>query len=161
MARHRRIIRASAPRGLSTMNGILAAVRKPDPGRPTAVIRILLGLLFLSTGLMKILVPDLRAAFSGQLTAASIPFHGLNMWVVPVAEVLVGLLLFAGLYSRLAAFAAAIMMFIATYVHLVVHDPALFPLQPEAPTIPIVALVLCAYVVWRGGGSWSADLRSS
>ena len=143
------------------MNGILAAVRKTTPGRPPGVVRVLLGVLFLSTGLMKILVPDLRAAFSGQLTAASIPFHGLNMAFVPAAEVLVGLLLLAGLYSRLAAVAAVIMMLVATYVHLVVHDPALFPLQPEAPTIPIVALVLCAYVVWRGGGSWSADLRSA
>ncbi len=143
------------------MNRILAPLRKTNPGRPPGVIRILLGLLFLSTGLMKILVPDLRAAFSGQLTEASIPFHGLNMWVVPVAEVLAGLLLLAGLYSRMAAFAAASMMIVATYVHLVVHDPDLFPLQPQAPTIPIVALVLCAYVLWRGGGSWSADLRST
>ena len=142
------------------MNSILAALRKTNPGRPTGVVRVLLGFLFLSTGLMKILVPDLRAAFSGQLTAASIPFHGLNLWVVPVAEVLAGLFLLAGLYTRLAAAAAAGMMVVATYVHLVVHDPDLFPLQPEAPTIPIVALVLCAYVLWRGGGSWSADLRS-
>ena len=143
------------------MNRILVPLRKTDPRRPPGVIRILLGLLFLSTGLMKILVPDLRAAFSGQLTEASIPFHGWNMWVVPVAEILVGVLLLAGLYSRMAAFAAAIMMIVATYVHLVVHDPDLFPLQPQAPTIPIVALVLCAYVLWRGGGSWSADLRST
>ena len=142
------------------MNSILAALRKTSPGRPTGVVRVLLGFLFLSSGLMKILVPDLRAAFSGQLTAASIPFHGLNMWVVPVAEVLAGLFLFAGLYTRLAAAAAAGMMVVATYVHLVVHDPDLFPLQPEAPTIPIVALILCVYVLWRGAGSWSADLRS-
>jgi len=143
------------------MSRILVAVRKTVPGRPPAVVRILLGLLFLTTGLMKILVPDLRAAFSGQLTAASIPFHEWNMWVVPVAEVLAGILLLVGLYSRMAAFAAATMMVVATYVHLVVHDPDLFPLQPEAPTIPIVALLLCAFVLWRGGGSWSADLRST
>ncbi len=83
------------------------------------------------------------------------------MWVVPVAEVLAGILLLVGLYSRMAALAAATMMIVATYVHLVVHDPDLFPLQPEAPTIPIVALLLCGYVLWRGGASWSADLRST
>lgn len=51
------------------------------------------------------------------------------------------------------------MMVVATYVHFVVHNPELFPLQPEAPTIPFVALALCAYVLWVGGGSWSVDLR--
>jgi hypothetical protein len=40
-----------------------------------------------------------------------------------------------------------------------VHDPALFPLQPESPIIPIIALILLAWVLWAGGGSWSLDLQ--
>ncbi len=142
------------------MSVVLDRLRDTRPSTPLAIVRILLGLLFLMTGLMKLFVPELRAAFSGQLTAAAIPAHSLNMWLVPLAETGMGLALIAGLLSRLASLAAMGTMVVATYVHLVVHDPELFPLQPEAPIIPLIALVLCAWILWAGGGSWSADLRS-
>ncbi len=138
----------------------LGRLRATQPSMPLAIVRVLLGVLFLMTGLMKLFVPDLRAAFSGQLTAAAIPAHSLNMWFVPLAEVVMGSALIAGFLSRLASLTAIGMMVVATYVHLVVHDPDLFPLQPEAPIIPLIALVLCAWVLWAGGGSWSADLYS-
>ncbi len=138
----------------------LGRLRATQPSMPLAIVRVLLGVLFLMTGLMKLFVPDLRAAFSGQLTAAAIPAHSLNMWFVPLAEVVMGSALIAGFLSRLASLTAIGMMVVATYVHLVVHDPDLFPLQPEAPIIPLIALVLCAWVLWGGGGSWSADLYS-
>jgi hypothetical protein len=41
-------------------------------------------------------------------------------------------------------------MAVATYVHLVVHDPALFPLQPTAPVIPAVVMILSVYVLVTG-----------
>lgn len=138
----------------------LERLRATQPGTPIAIVRVLLGVLFLMTGLMKLFAPELRAAFSGQLTAAAIPAHSLNMWLVPLAEVLMGSALVAGFLSRLASLMGIGMMMVATYVHLVVDDPDLFPLQPEAPIIPLIALVLCAWVLWAGGGSWSADLYS-
>lgn len=140
-------------------NDILSRLRQTRASNSAAAIRILLGLLFLSTGVMKFAVPDLREAFSGQLTAAGIPFHSLNMWVVPAAEIGVGVLFVLGFLSRLASLSTIVMMAVATYVHLVVDDPALFPLQPEEPIIPIVATALNLYVLWIGGGSRSLDLR--
>jgi putative oxidoreductase len=110
---------------------------------------------------MKLAVPDLRAAFSGQLTAAGIPFHSLNMWVVPAGEIGVGVLFILGFLSRLASLLVMVMMAVATYVHLVVDDPTLFPLQPEEPIIPIITIALCLYLLWMGGGSWSLDLGVS
>lgn len=135
-------------------------LRETQPNPAVAIVRILLGVLFLMTGIMKLFVPELRAAFSGQLTAAAIPAHSLNMWFVPLAETGMGLALIAGFLSRLVSLAAMGTMVVAAYVHLVVHDPDLFPLQPEAPIIPLIALALCAWVLWAGAGSWSADLRS-
>ena len=134
--------------------------RETRPSTPLAIVRILLGLLFLTTGMMKLFVPELRAAFSGQLAAAAIPAHNLNMWFVPLAETGMGLALIAGFLSRLASLAAMSTMVVATYVHVVVDDPDLFPLQPEAPIIPLIALVMCAWVLWAGSGSWSVDLLS-
>jgi uncharacterized membrane protein YphA (DoxX/SURF4 family) len=108
---------------------------------------------------MKFAVPDLRAAFSGQLSAAGIPFHSLNMWVVPAAEIGVGIFFILGFLSRIASLFAIVMMVVATYVHLVVDDPGLFPLQPKEPIIPTIAIALCLYLLWSGSGSWSLDLR--
>jgi len=49
-------------------------------------------------------------------------------------------------------------MTVATYVHVVVDDPSLFPLQPSEPIIPLAVIAMCVYLLWRGGGSWSKDL---
>ncbi len=122
-------------------------------------VRIALGILFLMTGLMKLFIPELRAAFSGQLTAANIPFHAFNMWFVPLTETAVGLLLLLGLFSRIGGLIIIGLMLVATYVHLVVNDPTLFPLQPTEPIIPVIAIGAAVYVLWRGGGAWSADLK--
>ncbi len=142
------------------MKDTLTGLRHTRASAFAGAIRILLGLLFLSTGVMKFAVPDLRAAFSGQLTAAAIPFHSLNMWVVPAVEIGVGVFFILGFLSRLASLAAIVMMAVATYVHLVVDDPALFPLQPESPIIPLIAIALCVSVLRVGSGSWSLDLRA-
>ena len=53
----------------------------------------------------------------------------MNLWLVPLAEVGIGLLLLAGLLARLASLMAIGMMIVATYVHLAVYDPALSPLD--------------------------------
>jgi len=127
---------------------------------PLAVIRVLLGILFLMTGFMKLLVPMLQDAFAGQLAAAGIPMIALNMWVVPISEVVVGAFLLFGILARPAALAILPMMVVATYVHLVVTDHSLFPLQPKPPIIPIVAIVLALIVLVRGAGAWSWDVKS-
>jgi uncharacterized membrane protein YphA (DoxX/SURF4 family) len=124
------------------------------------VLRLLLGGLFVMTGLMKLLVPVLGEAFSGQLLAANIPFYTFNIWFVPVAEVVVGVFLLLGLFARIGSLVTINMMLVATYVHLVVDNPNLFPLQPEEPIIPLAAIAVAAYIVWRGGGAWSIDLRA-
>ena len=72
-----------------------------------------------------------------------------------------GALLLVGAYARLAAIVVVGIMSVATYVHVGVDDPSLFPLQPSEPIIPIVVVVLTAYLLWRGAGAWSSDLRAS
>ena len=139
----------------------LGAVRSTTDDKILGILRLLLGGMFVMTGLMKLFVPVLGQAFSGQLIAANIPFYTFNVWFVPITEVVVGALLLLGLFSRIGSLVAINMMLVAAYVHLVVDNPALFPLQPEEPIIPLIALALGAYVLWRGGGAWSIDLRLS
>jgi uncharacterized membrane protein YphA (DoxX/SURF4 family) len=142
----------------SEMKEILRSLQKTQASNTAFAVRTMLGILFLMTGIMKFAVPVLRLAFSGQLDAAGIPFHSLNMWVVPATEVAIGVFFTVGLFSRLASVVAIMTMLVATYVHLVAHDPTLFPLQPEAPIIPIIVIVLSLYVLWKGSGSRSIDL---
>lgn len=139
---------------------MLRKVRSTEDDKTAGVVRIVLGFLFLATGSMKLLVPMLWRAWSGQLTQAGIPFYTFNLWFVPVAEILTGVILVIGFFTRLGSLVVIIMMMVATYVHLVVEDPSFFPLQPEEPIIPIFALAMAVFVVWRGGGAWSLDLRS-
>jgi len=124
-------------------------------------LRILLGVLFFIAGILKVVVPSLGQAFSGQLIAASIPLRGFILFTFPIVEMVLGVLLVIGFHSRLSAAAAAGSMVVATYVHVAVEDPSLFPLQPVEPIGPLMLLAMAIYVLWRGGGAWSIDLREA
>ncbi len=136
-------------------------VRRTQSDNVARGVRLALGALFVMTGAMKLVVPMLAVAWAGQLAAAAIPLAELNRWVVPVIEIGVGVALLIGFYTRIATLLVLNIMVVATYVHVVVTDPALFPLQPAEPIIPAVVMLLSLYLVVKGGGSWSLDLRAS
>ncbi len=104
-------------------------IRRTQPDGVARSIRVVLGVLFVMTGAMKLVVPMLSVAWAGQLAAANIPLPELNRWVVPFIEMAVGVALLVGFYTRIATLLVLNIMAVATYVHLVVHDPALLPLQ--------------------------------
>ena len=135
-------------------------VRRTSNNRLAGVMRLLLALIFLMTGVMKLLVPMLADAWSGQLLAADLPLYAVSRWTVPFLEVALGAALAAGLLVRPAVVVVTGIMVVATYVHVVVDDPSLFPLQPSAPVIPLIVIAMCAYLLWRGAGAWSLDLRA-
>jgi uncharacterized membrane protein YphA (DoxX/SURF4 family) len=126
-----------------------------------AVTRLLVAMIFLMTGPMKLLFPRLAEAWSSQLLAAEIPFYTLSRWSVPFLELFIGILLTVGIYVRPTAALAIVIMIVATYVHIVVDDPALFPLQPSEPIIPIVLIVMCLVLLRLGAGAWSMDGKAS
>ena len=136
-------------------------VRSTRSNGVARAIRVVLGVLFVMTGAMKLVVPTLAVAWAGQLVAANIPLPEINRVVVPFVEIGVGVALLVGFYTRIAALLVLNIMVVATYVHLVVHDPALFPLQPAQPIIPVVVMILAVYVLLKGGGSGSLDLRAT
>ena len=136
-------------------------VRRTTDDSLAGAVRMALGALFLMTGVMKLAVPMLGEAFSGQLAAASIPLILLVKWAVPLVEIGAGLALLVGVFTRVVAAVIIGIMAVAAYVHLVVDDPAMFPLQPNEPVVPLAVMVMAAYLVWRGGGSGSVDLRDA
>ena len=133
--------------------------RKTTNDKVGGTLRIVAGVIFLMAGVLKIAVPSLGAAFAGQISAASIPFPELVEHSFPVVEAVLGILLLVGLHARISALIAAISMLVATYVHIVVDDPSLFPLQPIEPIGPLMLLSMLLYTVFRGAGAWSVDLK--
>ena len=136
-------------------------LRKTSHDKIGGVLRILLGTLFFLAGIMKVLFPHLGQAFSGQLVAANIPLHGIVLFAFPIVEMAIGVFLALGFHARLSATAAAVSMVVATYVHLAVEDPSLFPMQPIEPVGPLMLLAMALYLMWRGGGAWSIDLKEA
>ena len=139
----------------------LDSIRRTSDNKVAATIRFLLALLFLMTGPMKLLVPRLAEAWSGQLLAANLPFYLLTLRTVPYVELALGVILALGIFVRPAVVVVIGMMLLATYVHLVVDDPSLFPLQPSEPIIPLVVIAMSVYVLLRGPGAWSLDLKAT
>jgi uncharacterized membrane protein YphA (DoxX/SURF4 family) len=138
---------------------MLDSLRKTSRDRLGGALRILVGLLFFMAGILKIVVPSLGEAFSGQLVAANIPLKEFVLYTFPVIEAVLGVLLLVGFHARISASVAAASMFVATYVHIVIDDPSLFPLQPIEPIGPLVLLAMLIYTVIRGAGAWSIDLK--
>lgn len=139
----------------------LATLRSTNDSNLAAIIRLLLAFLFLMTGPMKLLVPSLAEAWSGQLLAAKLPFYVLTLTAVPYVELALGILLALGIFTRPAVVVVIGIMLSATYVHLVVNDSSLFPLQPSEPIIPLVVIVMSIYLFLRGAGAWSLDLKAA
>lgn len=137
----------------------LSDVRRTSDDSFAGAIRMALGALFLMTGVMKLAVPLYAEAFAGQLSAARLPLIPLLLWLVPLTEIVAGLVLLVGALTRVVALLIISIMFAAAYVHLVVPDPDMFPLQPHEPVVPLAVILMASYLVWRGGGSGSVDLR--
>jgi len=136
------------------------SLRETSADKLAGGLRIFLGVLFVMTGAMKLVVPMLAEAWSGQLLAAQLPLYEVNVRLVPFAEIAVGIVLLIGFQTRVASAVVIGIMVVATYVHVVVDDPSLFPLQPSEPVIPLVVIAMCAYLLWRGGGAGSLDLKA-
>lgn len=136
-------------------------IRATTDNKLLGVIRVFLGVVFFSTGVMKFIVPALAEAWSQQLIQAQIPLYDVNIILVPILEIVLGLVLLIGLYTRIGAFMVICIMSVAFYVHTVVANPELFPLQPKEPVIPVFMMILALIMVIRGAGSWSLDLRST
>ena len=50
-------------------------------------------------------------------------------------------------------------MLVAMYVHLTVSNPAAFPAQPQEPYIPMAVIIMALFIIVKGGGNWSMDLK--
>jgi len=136
-------------------------LRQTSPNKWVGATRTMLGLIFLMTGIMKLTIAEFGSAWSIQLIEAEIPFYTINYWLVPVFEIILGIILLIGYYSRIGAIMIIPIMSVAIYVHVTVSNPAAFPAQPQEPYIPIAVIIMAVIVLFKGGGNWSLDLKTT
>ena len=128
---------------------MFAKILGPHADKAYSALRMVAGLLFSFHGMQKIL---------GWLAEMSMPAVGTQMWFGGMIELVAGLLIFLGLFTRCAAFVASGEMAVA-YVQFhwkLRFDSNFFPIVNHGE----LALLFCfvfLYVACAGGGRCSLD----
>jgi len=135
------------------MSTALESVRRTRPMKHVLITRLIAGLPLAGISVMHLVG---AAPLKPILEAAKIPMPDVNAILAPVLGVLAGLMLLSGAFARVGAAIACGSMAVALYAHLTADWP------DEPPIVlPIAVLAASLYVLWRGGGAWSVDGRSS
>jgi uncharacterized membrane protein YphA (DoxX/SURF4 family) len=93
------------------LTDLMKRIVAPAAAAPVILVRLLVGGVFLSEGIQKFLFPDALGA--GRFIKIGIPLPGVMAPFVGVVEIVCGLLLIAGLATRLAAVPLIIDMVVA------------------------------------------------
>jgi putative oxidoreductase len=126
----------------------LATLRLTWEPRMLSILRIVVGLLYMEHGLAKIL------DFPHQPTHAPYALFTLNPGLQGLLELVGGLLLALGLFTRTLAFILAGNMAVAYFM---VHAPrSFFPLL-NGGELAILYCFVFLYLWVAGGGEWSLD----
>jgi putative oxidoreductase len=122
------------------------------------LIRIVVGLIFLSEGIQKFLFPDLL----GTVRFEKIGFSDPAFWAYFTAtfEIICSSLILIGLLIRIAAFPLIIIMVTAfiTTKWPILTDKGFWTMAHEYRT-DFAMTILLIYLLISGGGRWSLDLN--
>jgi len=133
---------------------MLKTVLSPFADRTYAVLRIVGGLMFAFHGMQKIL--GVMSSFK--------PAFGTQIWFGGVIELVAGLAIALGLFTRCAAFVASGTMAVAYWQFHVFGNEKVSGLQKFLPgtnggELAALYCFLFLYFACRGAGSWSVDAR--
>jgi putative oxidoreductase len=126
---------------------------------PRLIIRLTVGLVFLSEGIQKFLYP--RALGSGRFEKLGI--HPASFWAPFTGAIEIGcaLLIIVGFFSRFAAIPLLIVMvvaFVFTKWPLLV-DKGLWPMLHEGRTDFVMAMLLVFLLIYGGGHRYTDFIR--
>ncbi len=127
------------------MDGLNAALASWAP-RVLSIMRIMAGLLFLQHGLMKLV--------GFPLAPQNYPALFSLMWWAAIIEIVGGILLIIGLFTRPAAF---IMSGEMAFAYFMAHAPRSFYPIANNGEASILFCFVFLYIVFAGPGPWSVD----
>lgn len=131
---------------------------KTDDSKTTMLIRIMVGIVFLSEGIQKFIFPAIRGA--GRFESIGLPSPEFLGYFVGGFEVICGLLIVIGLFTRFAALPLLTIMIVAistTKIQIGLND-GLWQMMHAART-DFSMLIGSIFLLIRGGGRWSFDRR--
>lgn len=129
---------------------------KTDKSRATILIRLMVGAVFLSEGIQKFLFPSLRGA--GRFEKIGLPEPEFLGYFVGSFEVICGILILLGLFTRLAALPLIIIMLVAiasTKMEVLAEDG--FWEMMHGSRTDWSMLLGSIFLLIKGGGAWSVD----
>ena len=135
-----------------------ANIIKTEDDSRAALVRLIVGLVFLTEGIQKFLFPDLL----GTGRFLTIGFSNPAFWAyfTGTFEILCGTLVILGLVTRLASIPLIIIMitaFVTTKIPILLHK-GIWPWAHEYRT-DFAMTILLIYLVIYGSGRWSVDSK--
>ncbi len=135
---------------------MLKKVIHTDQSKTTIIIRLIVGLVFLSEGIQKFLFPAIRGA--GRFEKIGLPSPEFLGSFVGTFEILCGALILIGLFTRLASIPLIIIMLVAisTTKAEVLADKGFWEMMHGSRT-DWSMLLGSIFLLIKGGGFWSLD----
>lgn len=127
-----------------------------DHSKTTILIRLMVGAVFLSEGIQKFLFPAIRGA--GRFEKIGLPSPEFLGSFVGTFEIICGLLILMGLFTRLASIPLIVIMLVAvtTTKSEVLATKGFWEMMHGSRT-DWAMLLGSVFLLIKGGGRWSAD----
>ncbi|MBD0403948.1 DoxX family protein [Flammeovirga sp. EKP202] len=121
------------------------------------LIRIMLGVVFLSEGIQKFLYPAIRGA--GRFEKIGLPYPEFLGSFVGTSEIICGVLLLLGLFTRLSSLVTTIIMITAilTTKFIILNNDGFWSMMHASRT-DWAMLLGSIFLLINGGGKWSLDI---
>jgi uncharacterized membrane protein YphA (DoxX/SURF4 family) len=129
-----------------------------DQSRSTLLIRLIVGVVFLSEGIQKFLFPAIRGA--GRFEKIGLPSPEFSGHFVGVFEVICGAFIILGLLTRLSAIPLLIIMLVAiSTTKAEVFVTSGFWEMMHGSRTDWSMLLGTIFLILKGGGRWSFDAK--
>lgn len=129
---------------------------KTDNSKATILLRLMVGVVFLSEGIQKFLFPAFRGA--GRFESIGLPWPDFLGTFVGSFEIVCGALILLGLFTRLASIPPLIIMLVAiftTKLEILANDG--FWQMMHASRTDWAMLLGSLFLIIKGGGKYSLD----
>ncbi|HEY5535209.1 MAG TPA: DoxX family protein [Ignavibacteria bacterium] len=143
---------------MKTKKGLSSSIFNTENNNSAILIRLTVGLIFLTEGIQKYLFPELLG--TGRFTTIGFSNPAFWAYFTGTFEIICGILIILGLISRVASIPLIIVMitaFISTKIPILVHK-GFWPWAHEYRTDFAMTLLLI-YLLIYGSGRWSVDSK--
>ena len=143
---------------MKTKNWLSKLIFKTENNNSAILIRLIVGLIFLTEGIQKYLFPELLG--TGRFLTIGFSHPAFWAYFTGTFEIICGFLIVIGLITRVASIPLIIIMitaFISTKIPILVHK-GVWPWAHEYRTDFAMTLLL-VYLLIYGAGRWSVDSK--